>query len=80
MSPTISRTKLNNCITPIRRTRTWFSQEQLNILENAFRLNTYPDVLQREDLAAQTQLSEAKIQVYIKKLFEKCFCFIFYNI
>uniref|UniRef100_A0A915E1D7 Paired box' domain protein n=1 Tax=Ditylenchus dipsaci TaxID=166011 RepID=A0A915E1D7_9BILA len=46
-----------------RRSRTWFASEQLQILENAFNLNTYPDAKQREEIAQKTSLSEAKIQV-----------------
>lgn len=47
----------------IRRSRTWFSPDQLNILEQAFLTNTYPNAQQRELLSKKTQLSEAKIQV-----------------
>lgn len=64
----IKTNNINNFIPPIRKTRTWFSHEQLNILENAFRLNTYPDVKHREEIAKQTHLTESKIQVY-KKFF-----------
>ncbi|KAI1720320.1 Paired box domain-containing protein [Ditylenchus destructor] len=47
-----------------RRSRTWFASEQLTILEDAFKVNTYPDARQREQLAKETQLSETKIQVW----------------
>ncbi|KAI1718441.1 Paired box domain-containing protein [Ditylenchus destructor] len=47
-----------------RRSRTWFASEQLTILEDAFKANTYPDARQREQLAKETKLSETKIQVW----------------
>jgi len=46
-----------------RRNRTRFTQEQLTILEDAFKLTQYPDIFLRDALAARTHLTEARIQV-----------------
>ncbi|VDN01951.1 unnamed protein product [Thelazia callipaeda] len=45
----------------IRRNRTSFSSKQLEVLEAAFNLNTYPDQDERERIALETNLSEDKI-------------------
>lgn len=47
-----------------RRHRTIFSEEQLEQLEMAFEKTHYPDVLLREELAAQVHLKEERIEVY----------------
>lgn len=47
----------------VRRNRTSFSTEQLEIMEAAFNANTYPDQDERERIAMKTGLSEDKIMV-----------------
>uniref|UniRef100_A0A0N5AK89 Homeobox domain-containing protein n=1 Tax=Syphacia muris TaxID=451379 RepID=A0A0N5AK89_9BILA len=49
-----------------RRHRTIFSEEQLQILENAFHGTHYPDVMLREKLAEQCALKEERVEVWFK--------------
>lgn len=46
-----------------RRSRTSFTNEQIEILEQHYQVSTYPNVPTRERLARLTKLNEARIQV-----------------
>lgn len=52
-----------------RRNRTSFTAKQLEILEAAFKANTYPDQEGREKISHSTGLSEEKIMVMFNHIF-----------
>ncbi|VBB34184.1 unnamed protein product, partial [Acanthocheilonema viteae] len=56
----------------VRRNRTSFSSEQLEILEAAFNTNTYPDQDERERIAMKTSLSEEKIMTWFSNRRARC--------
>nr|XP_023868016.1 retinal homeobox protein Rax [Salvelinus alpinus] len=61
--------KVNRC--PVsrsssRRVRTTFTSVQLEVLERSFQDSQYPDIHSRELLASQTQLSEARVQIWFQ--------------
>lgn len=49
-----------------KRHRTTFNQYQLNLLEEAFKQNSYPSPSFREALAAETNLDASRIQVWFQ--------------
>ncbi|KAL2102700.1 hypothetical protein ACEWY4_001868 [Coilia grayii] len=49
-----------------RRVRTAFSAAQLEMLEKVFQETHYPDVYTRDQLAASTQLSDSKVQIWFQ--------------
>jgi len=67
VSESNSRTKISNENGKrARRLRTHFTSSQLQHLEMTFTYNIYPDVNFREEIAAQTELTEAKVKVWFK--------------
>ncbi|XP_032504476.1 homeobox expressed in ES cells 1 isoform X2 [Phocoena sinus] len=49
-----------------RRPRTAFTQNQIEVLENVFRVNCYPGIDIREDLAQKLNLEEDRIQIWFQ--------------
>ncbi|CAH2313083.1 homeobox expressed in ES cells 1 [Pelobates cultripes] len=49
-----------------RRPRTAFTRNQIEILENVFRVNSYPGIDVREELANKLSLDEDRIQIWFQ--------------
>ncbi|KAG8443842.1 hypothetical protein GDO86_009145 [Hymenochirus boettgeri] len=49
-----------------RRKRTFYSQNKLDVLEQFFQTNMYPDIRHREDLAKRIYIPESRIQVWFQ--------------
>ncbi|KAM5148640.1 homeobox expressed in ES cells 1 [Mantella aurantiaca] len=49
-----------------RRPRTAFTRSQIEILENVFRVNSYPGIDVREELANKLSLDEDRIQIWFQ--------------
>ncbi|EHB00392.1 Homeobox expressed in ES cells 1 [Heterocephalus glaber] len=49
-----------------RRPRTAFTQNQIEVLENVFKVNCYPGIDIREDLAQKLNLEEDRIQIWFQ--------------
>jgi len=60
-----SKTNRNSSSQASRRFRTSFEPSQLDALERVFEKTHYPDSYFREEIADQTGLTEAKVQVIL---------------
>uniref|UniRef100_A0A8D2L080 HESX homeobox 1 n=2 Tax=Varanus komodoensis TaxID=61221 RepID=A0A8D2L080_VARKO len=49
-----------------RRPRTAFTRNQIEVLENVFRVNSYPGIDVREELAKKLDLDEDRIQIWFQ--------------
>uniref|UniRef100_A0A8C8RQ02 HESX homeobox 1 n=1 Tax=Pelusios castaneus TaxID=367368 RepID=A0A8C8RQ02_9SAUR len=49
-----------------RRPRTAFTRNQIEVLENVFRVNSYPGIDVREELAHKLDLDEDRIQIWFQ--------------
>lgn len=55
-----------------RRQRTVFSKEQLDILDDIFLKNAYPDIVLREELSDKLEVPESRIQIWFKNRRSRC--------
>ncbi|KFP23844.1 Homeobox protein ANF-1, partial [Colius striatus] len=49
-----------------RRPRTAFTRNQIEVLENVFKMNSYPGIDIREELARKLELDEDRIQIWFQ--------------
>ncbi|NXI46957.1 ANF1 protein, partial [Galbula dea] len=49
-----------------RRPRTAFTRNQIEVLENVFKMNSYPGIDIREELACKLELDEDRIQIWFQ--------------
>ena len=54
-----------------RRERTSYTKAQLDILQERFEQQQYPDIVMREEIATEINVSESKIQVWFKNRRQK---------
>ncbi|CAM4749065.1 unnamed protein product [Rotaria magnacalcarata] len=55
-----------------RRARTYFDDRSIQVLENAFLQEQYPDIHRREQLSNEIGTSEARVQVWFQNKRSRC--------